>query len=63
MSLQKELKQKEEELHRSKNKSTISEEDEEILLRRIKMVEDAHKAERDKSNQLEDVSMAFNTVT
>ena len=37
------------------NKSTLSEEDEEVILKRIKMTEDAHRAERDKSNHLEDV--------
>lgn len=39
----------------SNNKSTISEEDEEILLKRISMTEDAHKTEREKCNALEDV--------
>ncbi len=33
----------------------LSEKETAILLRRIKMTEDAHKAERDRSNQLEDV--------
>lgn len=36
-------------------RSTISEEDEEILLKRIEMTEEAHKLERNKSNQMEDV--------
>lgn len=37
--------------------STLSQEDTEILLNRIKMTEEAHKAERDRSNRLEDVSL------
>lgn len=40
-----------------KDRSTISEEDEEILIKRISMTEDAHKIERDKANKLEDVRM------
>jgi hypothetical protein len=59
--IQKELKFKEEELSRTtrmeaKNMSTVSEEDEEILLKRIEMTEEAHKTERNRSNLMEDVS-------
>ncbi len=49
------MKRKEDELSRTKNRSTISEEDEEVLWKRIEMTEEAFKAERDKSNVMEDV--------
>ena len=59
--LQEELKHKEEELSRAKKAlahdiSTVSKDDEEVLLKRIEMTEGAHKAERDRSNLMEDVS-------
>ena len=44
-------------MSRSKYKSTISEEDEEVLLKRIEMTEEAHRAERSKSNLMEDVRL------
>lgn len=44
------------ELSSAKNVSTVSEEDEEVLLKRIEMTEEAHKAERNRSNLMEDVS-------
>ena len=56
MFFQRELKQKEEEMRKARNRSAISEEDEEVLMKRISMTEDAHKTARGKSNALEDVS-------
>ena len=57
-----ELKRKEQELRRLRGRSVVSEEDEEVLLKRIKMTEEAHRAERDKSNNLEDVSCFANAL-
>lgn len=63
MCFQKELKQKEQELRRAKSSVLdISGEDEEVLLKRIEMTESAHKEERNKSNQLEDVRTVSSTT-
>ena len=46
----------------AKNMSTVSEEDEEILLKRMELTEEAHKKERERSNLMDDVSCAYTVL-
>lgn len=49
---------KEQELQKGKPEQLP--EDKEVMIKRVQLTEDAHKVERDRSNQLEDVSTLYN---